>query len=131
MSGTYVCGFMSAINLLFKQCFPGLLDAAFYLLFLASFTYFVLRRFSRYSTFDIRRNGPVTKTIGWVLSGVGGVLVFGVLAMYRRNLVFNTQLQRENPQERHTRHPPSCSNAPPQSGQAPIMAGMSVVLIWV
>jgi hypothetical protein len=80
---------MSAINLLFKQRVPDFIDAAFYLLFLASFTYFVLRRFNRYSMFDTRRNGSAAKTIRWILSGVGGVLVFGVLAMYLRKLVFN------------------------------------------
>ena len=80
---------MSAINLLFKQHVPDLIDAPFYPLFLASFMYFVLRRFNRYSMFDTRRNGSATKTIRWILSGVGGVLVFGALAMYLRKLVFN------------------------------------------
>ncbi len=89
LSGTFVYGFMSAINLLFKQRVPDLFDAAFYLLFLASFIYFVLRRFNRYSMFDTRKNGSATKTIRWILSGVGGVLVFGVLAMYLRKFVFN------------------------------------------
>jgi hypothetical protein len=51
--------------------------------------YFVLRGLNRYSMFDTKRNGSATKTIQWILSGVRGVLVFGVLAMYLRKLVFN------------------------------------------
>jgi hypothetical protein len=51
-----------------------------------SISYFASRKISPYTTFATARKEKTDKAISWFLKGMAGVLFFGVIGEYIRNL---------------------------------------------
>ena len=57
-------------------------------IFLLSLSYFFIGRFSPYCTIDTQKNEQIKKTSKYILNGLAGVMLFGLIATYLRKTIF-------------------------------------------
>lgn len=55
---------------------------------LVGICFYPMRLISPYIEFDTKRNNKINSRIKWVVNGLAGVFVFGLIATYLRNLIF-------------------------------------------